>query len=441
MKALPRLARTIAARLRHRLDGRSCSTSWKRLQVLAVGYDAAACLDRAVRRPRPRSSNGSRPTIFDVARIAGVSYSTVSRVVNGHANVRDETRERVQVGDARAGLRGPCLGARPCARSDPGHRPAGAGGRTTRSSPRSSRASTSRSRRPDYDFLLCTTHARREKEAEYVARLSHGMVDGLLIVAAARPAGLRRAAARRRRSRSCSSTTTTRRPAAASSTPPTAAGHARRIALPHRPRSPAHRVHHGPRQRGRDALSGSPATATRWRRAGLAVRDRATSSRVTSWRPRGYAAAMRAARAAGAADRHLRVERHGRVRRPARGATTLGIDVPGRAVRGRLRRHPRGGLGRPRPHDRAATAPRDGAGRRATSSWGGWPIPARSRPAWSSTPSSSCAARPRRHRPDAAWSASLARRATNGMPSAAGAPPPVRLADRDPMTSTRMTIA
>ncbi len=33
-----------------------------------------------------------------------------------------------------------------------------------------------------YDLLLCTTHSRREKEAEYVARLSHGMVDGLLIV-------------------------------------------------------------------------------------------------------------------------------------------------------------------------------------------------------------------------------------------------------------------
>lgn len=33
-----------------------------------------------------------------------------------------------------------------------------------------------------YDFLVCTTHARREKEAEYVARLSRGMVDGLLIV-------------------------------------------------------------------------------------------------------------------------------------------------------------------------------------------------------------------------------------------------------------------
>ena len=34
----------------------------------------------------------------------------------------------------------------------------------------------------DYDFMLCTTHDRREKEAEYVARLSHGMVDGLLVI-------------------------------------------------------------------------------------------------------------------------------------------------------------------------------------------------------------------------------------------------------------------
>jgi LacI family transcriptional regulator len=33
-----------------------------------------------------------------------------------------------------------------------------------------------------YDLLLGTTHNRREKEVEYVARLSHGMVDGLLIV-------------------------------------------------------------------------------------------------------------------------------------------------------------------------------------------------------------------------------------------------------------------
>lgn len=40
--------------------------------------------------------NGSRPTIYDVARLAGVSAKTVSRVVNEESSVRDETRERVR---------------------------------------------------------------------------------------------------------------------------------------------------------------------------------------------------------------------------------------------------------------------------------------------------------------------------------------------------------
>ena len=38
----------------------------------------------------------SRPTIFDVAKVAGVSIKTVSRVVNHEANVRPSTRERVE---------------------------------------------------------------------------------------------------------------------------------------------------------------------------------------------------------------------------------------------------------------------------------------------------------------------------------------------------------
>ena len=37
----------------------------------------------------------SRPNIYDVARRAGVSHMTVSRVLNGHPNIRDATRERV----------------------------------------------------------------------------------------------------------------------------------------------------------------------------------------------------------------------------------------------------------------------------------------------------------------------------------------------------------
>src|SRR5512146_3229942 len=35
------------------------------------------------------------PTIYDVARVAGVSIASVSRVLNGRNNPREETRERV----------------------------------------------------------------------------------------------------------------------------------------------------------------------------------------------------------------------------------------------------------------------------------------------------------------------------------------------------------
>ena len=42
------------------------------------------------------TKKGKRPTIQDVAREAGVSYGTVSRVINGQSEVAPETRARVQ---------------------------------------------------------------------------------------------------------------------------------------------------------------------------------------------------------------------------------------------------------------------------------------------------------------------------------------------------------
>lgn len=41
-------------------------------------------------------ATGRRPSIRDVARLAGVSHQTVSRVLNNHPSIRAETKERVQ---------------------------------------------------------------------------------------------------------------------------------------------------------------------------------------------------------------------------------------------------------------------------------------------------------------------------------------------------------
>lgn len=50
------------------------------------------------RRPRP-------PALYDVARLAGVSHQTVSRVVNQHPNVKPSTRRRVEAAISELGYR------------------------------------------------------------------------------------------------------------------------------------------------------------------------------------------------------------------------------------------------------------------------------------------------------------------------------------------------
>ena len=134
-------------------------------------------------RPLPVNPRArfKRATIFDVARAADVSYSTVSRVVNGHEQIRDATRRRVQEAMQQLGYV-----AHVSAR-------ALASGRTQVVGLLAIEVESSffmaiikgvdqQVAASDYDFMLCTTHDRREKEAEYVARLSHGMVDGLLVI-------------------------------------------------------------------------------------------------------------------------------------------------------------------------------------------------------------------------------------------------------------------
>jgi DNA-binding LacI/PurR family transcriptional regulator len=61
--------------------------------------------DHAPDRVDPEPGRGRAPNIRDVARLAGVSYQTVSRVLNDHPSIRPSTRERVLEVIAETGYR------------------------------------------------------------------------------------------------------------------------------------------------------------------------------------------------------------------------------------------------------------------------------------------------------------------------------------------------
>jgi LacI family transcriptional regulator len=122
-----------------------------------------------------------RVTIFDVAAAAGVSYSTVSRVVNGYAHIKPETRRRVEVA-----MRDLGYVANLSARSLAGGRSQTVGLLVYELGSSFFMALVqgidAEVSRMDYDMLLCTTHQRKQRETEHVGRLAAGLVDGLLIV-------------------------------------------------------------------------------------------------------------------------------------------------------------------------------------------------------------------------------------------------------------------
>jgi LacI family transcriptional regulator len=125
--------------------------------------------------------NRDNVTIVDVAKKAGVSFATVSRVLNDGANVKPEKRQRVLRAIKQLGY-------------------------TTNLQARSLRAGRSHligllvrdigtayigeiMRGVDlelaaakYDVMLYTTHRRQTQESAYVTALTRGMTDGLLLV-------------------------------------------------------------------------------------------------------------------------------------------------------------------------------------------------------------------------------------------------------------------
>jgi LacI family transcriptional regulator len=125
--------------------------------------------------------NGSKVTIVDVAAKAGVSFGTVSRVINNDVHVKPETRERVQQTMQRLGF--------------VANRQARilAGGKSniigvlvpdlgTGYIGEIIRGIDAELSLTEMDLILYTTHRTASKEVNYVASLAKGMVDGLLLV-------------------------------------------------------------------------------------------------------------------------------------------------------------------------------------------------------------------------------------------------------------------
>ncbi|GHO48397.1 LacI family DNA-binding transcriptional regulator [Ktedonospora formicarum] len=120
-------------------------------------------------------------TIFDVAEKAGVSHSTVSRVLNNKNNVNVETRERVLQAMTQLGYVSN-VSARSLARGSShvvgllvDHLNTGYMGEIIRGIDEELEAH-------NYNLMLYTTHRQKYKEAAYVTKLTHDFADGLILI-------------------------------------------------------------------------------------------------------------------------------------------------------------------------------------------------------------------------------------------------------------------
>ncbi|MCQ3930591.1 MAG: LacI family transcriptional regulator [Chloroflexi bacterium] len=119
-------------------------------------------------------------TILDVAREAGVSYSTVSRVLSGYNYVKDSTRERVLEAVERLGYV-----VNQQARSLAGGKSGVIGllvpGLDNGYIGEIARGIDEELTKSSYDLILYTTH-RTSTEASYALKMTKGLADGVLLV-------------------------------------------------------------------------------------------------------------------------------------------------------------------------------------------------------------------------------------------------------------------
>ncbi len=120
-------------------------------------------------------------TIFDVAKRAGVSYGTVSRVINNNPHVKPDTRARIRqameelgyvVNKQARGLAGGRTGMIGMLLPDLG----------TGYSAEITRGIEAELSLANLDLVLYTTHRVANKESDYIANLVRGAVDGLLLL-------------------------------------------------------------------------------------------------------------------------------------------------------------------------------------------------------------------------------------------------------------------
>jgi LacI family transcriptional regulator len=122
-----------------------------------------------------------RVTIVDVAKEANVSFATVSRVVSGKGYVSPVTRERVMHAMNRSGY---TVNRQARALAGGRHQVIGllVPDLDTSYMGEILRGIEEELVAASYDLMLYTTHRRKTRESKFVASLSQGMTDGLLMV-------------------------------------------------------------------------------------------------------------------------------------------------------------------------------------------------------------------------------------------------------------------
>lgn len=128
-----------------------------------------------------RKKSSHQVTIIDVAREAGVSYSTVSRVVNNKSYVNPETRQRVLEAMHKLGYQ-----ANLAARSLASGRSNVIGllvhGTISQYTGEIIRGIDDALVTAQYEMMLYTSHRQKSREVDYVNMMVRGLADGLLLL-------------------------------------------------------------------------------------------------------------------------------------------------------------------------------------------------------------------------------------------------------------------